>query len=162
MIDRRVLSPSALGLAGLALAYSAPAAAQDETVASRLEAEGIKYTVDAEGDFKVTYNYSKEGRTQLVFISGKTETVSGLTIREVFSPAARITKDGIDAAKAFELIQESGRLKLGAWEVRGDALYLVIKVIDTLSSADLEAVMDIAAETADDKEIEISGDRDDL
>ena len=41
-------------------------------------------------------------------------------------------------------------------------LYLVIKLPDNLSAEQLEQAMDIAAETADDMEIEISGDADRL
>ncbi len=138
------------------------AQAQDASVKSRLDAQGIKYEVDGDGDFKVTYNYSKEGRTQLVFVGGKTESVAGYTVREIFSPAARIEKDGINGAKALELLTESRRNKLGSWEIGGDVLYFVIKLPDNISGKQLEAAMDIAAETADDMEIEFSGDRDDL
>jgi len=41
-------------------------------------------------------------------------------------------------------------------------LYFVIKVLDSATSSELSSLLDIAAETADDKEIELSGDRDDL
>ncbi|HEX4853818.1 hypothetical protein [Arenimonas sp.] len=147
--------------AGLMMAGAGTAAA-DASVAKRLDERGVKYEVDMDGDYKVTYNYSKEGRTQLVFVSGGTESVAGFTVREVFSPAARVEGDGIDGAKALELMAESRRNKLGAWELAGDVLYFVIKLPDDISAAELESAMDIAAETADDMEIEFSGDRDDL
>ena len=147
-------------LAGAALVPVAQA--QDASVKSRLDAQGVKYEVDGDGDFKVTYNYSKEGRTQLVFVSGKTETVAGFTIREVFAPAARVDKDGINGAKALELLEHSRKNKFGSWEIGGGVLYFVIKLPDSVSGKQLEAAMDIAAEVADDMEIEISGDRDDL
>ncbi|WP_449301604.1 hypothetical protein [Pseudoxanthomonas mexicana] len=41
-------------------------------------------------------------------------------------------------------------------------LYFVIKLPDSVDAAALEAAMDIAAETADNQEIELSGDQDDL
>ncbi|WP_290888506.1 hypothetical protein [Arenimonas sp.] len=148
-------------MAGLMLAGAGHAAA-DSSVAKRLDERGIKYEVDMDGDYKVTYNYSKEGRTQLVFVSGSTESVSGYTVREVFSPAARVSTDGIDGAKALELMEESRKNKLGAWELSGDVLYFVIKLPDEMSAAELESAMDIASQTADDMEIELSGDRDDL
>lgn len=136
--------------------------ASDASVKTRLDARGIKHEVDGDGDYKITYNYSKEGRTQLVFVSGKTESVGGFQVREVFSPAARVQKDGINGAKALELMAESRKNKLGSWELAGDVLYFVIKVPDSLDAAQLESAMDIAAQTADDMEMEISGDRDDL
>ncbi len=147
----------------LASAFAAPAVqAEDGSVKSRLDARGVKYTVDDDGDFKVTYNYSKEKRTQLVFVSGATQSVGGFSIREIFSPAARVEKDGVTGAKALELMAESRKNKLGGWELGGDVLYFVIKLPDSIDAAQMESAMDIAAETADDMEIEFSGDRDDL
>ena len=146
----------------LASVFAPAAQAEDGAVKSRLDARGVKYTVDDDGDFKVTYNYSKEKRTQLVFVSGSTETVGGFQIREIFSPAARVEKDGINGAKALGLMAESRKNKLGGWELSGDILYFVIKLPDSMDGAQMESAMDIAAETADDMEIKFSGDRDDL
>ena len=160
MTIRRLLSLSVL--AGLAAATAVPAAAEDASVAKRLDSAGLKYEVDDDGDYKLTFNYSKEGRTQLVFVSGTTQTVSGLTVREVFAPAGRVGKDGIGGEAALELLANSGQLKMGSWEIRGDVLYFVIKGLDSATSSELSSLLDIAAETADDKEIELSGDRDDL
>jgi hypothetical protein len=154
---RSVLIATLLGSAFLTTAH-----AEDASVKSRLDARGVKYEVDNDGDFKVTYSYSKEKRTQLVFVGGKTETVGGFTVREVFSPAARVEKDGINGTKALELLGESRKNKLGSWEMSGDVLYFVIKLPDNVDAATLESAMDIAAETADDMEIKLSGDRDDL
>lgn len=159
MIIRRLVSLSVL--AGLAAA-AAPAAAEDASVEKRLDRAGLKYEVDSDGDYKLTFNYTKEGRTQLVFVSGSTQTVSGLTVREVFSPAGRVEKDGIGGKKALELLENSGTLKMGSWEIRGDVLYFVIKVLDSATATELSSLLDIAAETADDKEIELSGEQDDL
>lgn len=138
------------------------ARAADASVEARLDARGVKYVVDDDGDYKVTYNYESEGRTQLVFVSGSTESVGGFKVREVFAPAARIAKDGINGAKALELLAESRKNKLGSWEINGDALYFVIKLPDSLDATALESAMDIAAETADNMEIQLSGDRDEL
>jgi hypothetical protein len=163
LFDRGLFS--CLWLCALSLGLVIPAVAQDSgdaSVKSRLDARGLKYDVDGDGDFKITYNYKKENRTQLVFVSGKSETVGGFNIREVFSPAARVEKDGINGKKALELMAESRDNKLGGWELAGDVLYFVIKLPDNMDGAQLESAMDIAAQTADDMELEISGDRDDL
>lgn len=147
----------------LACALAAPAAsAADASVKTRLDARGVKYQVDDDGDYKVTYSYKQEDRTQLVFVSGGTESVGGYTVREVFAPAGLVDKDKIDGAKALELLAESRTNKLGSWELAGNTLYFVIKLPDSVDAAQLEAAMDIAAETADNMEIELSGDRDDL
>ena len=162
MISRRPLPLFALALAGLAFATAVPAAAEDKSVADRLDKEKLKYEVDRDGDYKLVYDYTAEGRTQIVFISGTIQTVAGLTIREVFAPAARIEKDGIDGDKALELMRESSQNKIGSWEIRGDVLYFVIKVPETMTAKELSAMTRIASEVADDMEIELSGDRDDL
>ena len=141
---------------------SASAHAEDSSVKRRLDDRGLKYTVDGDGDFKVTYNYAKENRTQLVFVSGSALSVGGFQVREVFSPAGKISKDGINGAKALELLTESRKNKLGSWEIAGDLLYFVIKLPDTVNAGELESAMDIAAQTADDMEVKLSGSRDDL
>ncbi len=152
----------AAALSAVLMILAAGPAAADASVAKRLDARGVKYELDADGDYKVTYNYASEGRSQLVFVSGDTQSVAGFTVREVFSPAARVAADGVDGAAAARLLAESRSNKLGAWELAGDVLYFVIKLPDDMTAAQLEAAMDIAAETADDMEIEFSGDRDDL
>jgi hypothetical protein len=153
---------AALSLLSVVLATPSPARASDNSVKGRLESRGLKYEVDNDGDFKVTYSYSKEGRTQLVFVSGGAQSVGGFQIREIFSPAARVAKDGIDGKKALELMAESRKNKVGSWELEGDVLYFVLKLPDNMDAAQLESAMDVAAQTADDMELEISGDRDDL
>lgn len=71
-------------------------------------------------------------------------------------------KDGIDGDKALELMGESRNNKLGSWELAGDVLYFVLKMPDSIDASELESAMDIAAQTADDMELELSGDRDEL
>lgn len=150
-----------LPLVFAASAVALPAHAEG-SVDARLKARGINYEVDGDGDYVVTYNYSKEGRTQLAFVSGGTESIGGFSMREVFSPAGRVKSDGIDGAKALELLAASRRAKIGSWEIGGDILYYVIKLPDGADAAQLEAALQIAAEVADDMEIELSGNKDAL
>ena len=96
----------------------------------------------------------------MVFVSGKTEIVGGVPVREVFAPAAKA--DALDGAKALELLRSSRRAKLGSWEIGGDYLYFVIKLPDTATAKQLEAALDVAAEVADDKELELTGTRDEF
>lgn len=162
MIARFAVSPAAHAGVALAALGAVPAAAEDASVAQRLEREGIKYEVDSDGDYKVLYNYKKEGRTQVVFVAGKTETVSGLAVREIFSPAGRVSADGIVGSKALELLEGSSKIKLGSWEIRGDVLYLVVKVLDSATAQELASITNVTAGTADDMEIELSGAKDEL
>ena len=149
-------------LAAILFALAAPpSTAGDASVQARLDARGIKYEIDGDGDYKVVVSYKAEHRTQLVFVSGASESIQGLMVREVFSPAGKVGADAV-AAKAMDLLAESRSLKIGAWEIAGDVLYYVIKLPDSVDAAQLEAAIDIAAETADDKEIELSGNKDAL
>lgn len=151
---------SAIGIA-IALLAPLPAAAKDASVERRLDEVGLTYKVDDDGDYRITYNYKKEGRSQLVFVSGDTESVAGALVREVFSPAAVLSKDDV-SGRALDLLKDSGGKKVGAWEVRGGVLYFVIKVPEPVSGPQLEKFMDLAASIADNKEIEVSGSRDGL
>lgn len=151
----------ALSLSLLLAAVAPLALASDASVESRLQERGIEYQVDADGDYMITLSYTDEGRTQLVFVGGSTETVGDYTVREVFAPAARLS-DGIDGDLALKLLADSRSAKLGAWELGGDILYFVIKLPEEIDAARLEAAINIAASTADDMEIQITGDRDEL
>jgi len=162
MKARRVLSSSLGALAGALLAASSPAAAQDKSVERRLKELDLTYEIDKDGDYKLGVSWSSEGRTQIVFVSGKTEEVGGLVIREVFAPAALVADHGVDGAKALALLEASGGNKFGSWEIRGGVVYYVAKVFDSISAKELDTVITIVSEAADDKEIELTGGMDDL
>lgn len=162
MILRSLPSLSALALAGLVFAAAVPASAQSRSVEDRLDDLGIKYEVDEDGDYKLGISWSNEGRSQLVFISGRTEEAGGMIIREVFSPAAIVEQHNITGAKALELLEASGKTKLGAWEIRGGVVHYVAKIPDSFTAKELDTVLTIVSESADDKEIELTGGKDDL
>lgn len=132
-----------------------------DPVAARLAERGIGYEIDEDGDYRIVYSWEREGRTQLVFVSGRAEELAGHRIREVFSPAARL-EDGLDPDAAGALLRDSQSRKLGAWELAGDVLYYVVKLPEPFSAELLEIALAAAAETADDKELELSGDLDAL
>lgn len=138
------------------------AGASDATVERRLNEQNLAYNVDSDGDYRTTFNYTADKRTQLVYISGKTETVSGVQIREIFSPAARMEADGVSGTKAIALMEDSSGQKVGAWEIRGGTLYFVIKYPEPMSATQMRALMNAAGTAADNMEIEISGSKDAL
>lgn len=156
------VSARRLALAFGLLTTPLAAGAEDSSVKSQLDQIGMKYEVDKDGDYKVTIDFAKERRTQMVFVSGTTESVSGFSVRKIFSPAGTVATDGINGAKALELLRDSRVKKLGSWEIEGANLYFVIKLPDTLSSTQLQEVMMVAASLADDMEIKLSGNRDAL
>ena len=154
--------PAVLLAALAATAFAPPSQAKDASVEARLDARGIKYDIDKDGDYTITISYDKDGRSQLVFVSGTVETVAGLVIREVYASAGKVKEDGIDGTKALKLLAESFEKKVGGWELSGNTLLYVIKLPDSIDASGLESAIKIAAEIADDKEIELSGKKDAL
>lgn len=157
----RSVRTAVLFAAALSAGSAAAAPAGDARVKKRLDERGMKYEVYEDGDFKLTFSYKTEDRSQLVFVSGKTESVGVFEIREVFAPALKLADVQLPGAKTKELLESSGEYKLGSWEIRGDVLYYVIKLPDTIDAEELESALEIAAEAADDMELELSG-KDDL
>ena len=141
-----------------AMGFAAPAHAADAAVEKRLEALGMKPSTDEDGDYRVVYDYSGEGRTQLVYVAGRTLLVKGQEVRKIFSPAAVLSAGKVTGEVALELLGESGSSAYGGWEVRSGVLFYAIEVPEPLTAAQLKTAMDICAELADNKELELSGD----
>jgi hypothetical protein len=149
-------------LVALALLTAAPVAAQDPGLEKRLSDQGYAFEVDADGDYKMVVSWNSDKRSQVVFVSGKTEDLNGMTIREVFAPAASVTRHAIAGEKALELLRHAGGIKMGSWEIRGDIVLLVAKVPDTIGAVDLDKIITMVSELADNKEIELTGGSDDF
>ena len=141
------------------LSFAAPARAADADprIGALLDSLEIVHETDADGDYKLVYSYADENRTQQIFVSGGVETVAGLAVREIFSPAHVVSEDGLDPATALLLLTGSSRSKLGAWELHGSVVFFVIKVPDPATAEELKRYIDVAAETADNMEIELTG-----
>ena len=146
----------------VALSLAAPVLAADASVESRLQARGVKYEVDKDGDYKITYSFSEEKRTHLLFVSGSTEEVGGLQVRQIFAPVARVAGNAVTGEMALGLLRENQGYKLGAWEISGDILYFVARIPDSVDATGLEQLMDIVASIADEKEIELTGAKDEF
>ncbi len=140
----------------------APAAAGDPALRAKLEAQSLGYEVDEDGDFRIVVGWRQEGRSQLVFVSGQPNPLGDSTVREVFSPAARVPADGFSAEQANRLLRDSQENVLGAWEIAGDVLFYVIKLHDDADGARFAEAVDTVAQLADDMEIQLSDGGDDL
>jgi hypothetical protein len=149
----------ALGLAGAA---AAPLTAVDpDSVAAMLDRQQIKYEVDKDEDYKIIYAFSDEKRSQIVYISGATEDYQGMKIRTIFAPAVQLGKDRVDG-QFKSLLEYNGKSKIGAWEIDGDVLFFSARVVEPITAEELAAMLNLVASVADDKEIEVSGERDEL
>lgn len=78
-------------------------------------------------------------------------------MREVFSPAAPVPAGGFSADQADMLLRESQRNILGGWEIAGETLFYVIKLHDDADGARIEQALEIAAELADNMELQLTG-----
>ena len=151
------------GLALLAVVAGAgPGYAQQaDAVGALLDQAKIKYEVDKDKDYKVIYDFDEEKRTQIVYVSGTTEEFRGMRIRTIFAPAARLNQDKIED-QYKSLLELNGKSKIGAWEINGDVLFFAARLVEPVTSEQLSSMLNLVASVADDKEIEISGKRDEL
>lgn len=132
------------------------AAASGIRIPETLQALGLKYEVDADGDYRLLFD-AGNNRTQTVYIRGKTETWGALTILEIFSPALDI--DGHLAPElASKLMLESQDCKIGGWQMRGGPqIEFAVKVPDTVTPEQLSDLLDYVLEAADRLESEMTG-----
>jgi Putative bacterial sensory transduction regulator len=144
-----------------ALALIAPVAtqAEDNSVKRRLDAAGQKYEVDKDGDFKMTFTFSEDKRSQVVIVEGAAYDIQGMQVRNIYAGVAKVGTDGI-AAKATDLLKANNGFKIGAFEIQGDTVLLSLKIPDSATPEQLQKAVRLAASVADDKEKELSGARD--
>lgn len=135
---------------------SAPATDAADALPALLDEAGIGYDVDGDGDYRIVFSWAREDRSQRVFVAGRPGEVAGRRFREVFSPAAQLEAD-VDAAVANALLRDSRMRPLGAWELAGNVLYYVVKLPEPFDAGLLELALSVAAETADDRELELTG-----
>ena len=166
----RIKAFALVGLLAVVGNAQAQAGKADPLVGTRLEAEKLKYEVDADGDYKLVFNVS-DGRTQAVWVRSATETLGGMKIREVMSVGGRMPDAGDNgaiglatmAALSVQAMRESSNKKLGGWVLKGDpakseeAFYYVAQLPADANATDLRAVIESVATSADEFEREIEG-----
>ena len=152
---------AALLLLPIALA-SPTAAAKDPRLEALLDGAGLEYELDDDGDYKMTVEWDKEKRSQLVYLSGTVEELGSLRLGTLFSPAQNLGQAGIDGARARHLLEQNARTKLGAWEVSGKYVYFSTKFPSSVDAEQFRKLVLVTAETADDLELELSPGKDDL
>ena len=147
---------SSFGGASASPTRAAVASAPADSFKQKLDQTGLKYEMDKDGDYKILFNVGDTKRTQLVYVSGDTQTIGGLVIREFFAPAAKVSV-AVDGAKALELLAESHRKKVGSWEIHGDGLNYTAKVSDSISAKDARSLLETIVNIADEAEAKLTG-----
>ena len=141
---------------GSASAQAATKANADLT--QQLDRLGLKYTLTKSGNYSMSYDLDG-GRSQTVYIMGKTEKVGGAEIRELWSRAG--TMDSVPSEDQMKaLLEESGGAEVGFWALEetdagGYTVYFSVKVPVYLNDKDLGALLQFTANTADQKEEEM-------
>ncbi len=134
----------------LVLAQSKPSTAGDTRVKAALEKLGWKYQVDQDGDYKMVMKV--EDRSQVVFVLSGTNQLGKMEIREVTSPAY-VSDKPLSAEVANQLLTDSTRKKLGAWQVvKSGNKYVAVfsaKVNANSKPDELEAAVIAAVDSAD-------------
>jgi hypothetical protein len=153
----------------LALAFCAPALAQDESslkaakqpqtdlrLTAALDAAGIAYSVLESGDLQVRAGLADE-RTQTVVLRSKTHAYRSEEWREVYSIAHRLTDDApVDAELARRLLAANDTLVMGAWSVANSQVALIVRLPARSSPLRLVEAIDFIAEVADGLEGELA------
>jgi hypothetical protein len=137
------------------IAATAPTSAADG-FRRKLDRAGLKYEIQKNGDYRLLFNVGSTKRTQLIYVSGSTQAIDGVVIREFFAPAAKISTS-VNGPKALELLAESHKKKVGSWEIHGDLLMFTAKVSDVIDGADMRSLLDAVVNVADEMEGKLTG-----
>lgn len=137
------------------------AGSPDARIQEALDSIGMKYTIDKDGDFKIILEYNDK-RSQAILINSVTTSIkdSGLEMRDIISVAYQ-TKGDLSVEVANQLLKNSRKLAIGAWELMSfnDGTSLVIfnaKVDAKMSEKDLLKTIKIVGAIADEMEKELS------
>ena len=156
MVLRGVLAFILAGAACAALA----ADVADKSVQRQLDKRKIQYKVDADGDFRVTYDVGN-GRTQLTFVRSATFTYGKLRIREIRSIGYR-GDAAFPQSVANRLLEHSNEAKLGAWTKQGNLAIFTTKIAADASDQQLVDAIELTARLADELEKELVSTKDEF
>lgn len=143
-----------------ALPGAALAGSPDGIVKAQLEAKGVKFEVDGDGDFKAVWNVGS-GRTQVVFVRSVTAAYGTVKVREIWSPGYVSAADDFPSMVANQLLKASNEVKLGGWVKQGKNAMFVVKIPADASAEQLLDGIQAAIESADQMELALTG-KDDL
>ncbi len=133
----------------------------DPRVKRMLDAAGISYEIDGDGDYRVIMTYLADNRRkQKVFVISRTNTIRHMEVREVMS-IGYVSDHEIPANMMQHLLEENAKLILGQWSIehkhgKHAAIFRVQVDADT-EARTLREIIDIAGGTADEMEKRLLG-----
>ena len=141
---------------GAVPAFAADAPVADAALGKQLDGLQIKYTVDDDGDYRMTFELA-DGRTQLVFARSPVDSYGANRVREIWSPGLKFSTPEIEAKVANRLLQNSGEVIMGGWTRQASMAMFVVKVPADASPQQLRDALEAAAACADAIEKELTG-----
>ena len=129
----------------------------DSRVRAALDRASLKYRVDSDGDFRLTFEVDDD-RTHVVFINSNTEEYGDMEVREIWAVGAT-SETGFSAAKLEELLKKNGTYKIGAWHLtkNGQRAVFTVVVSARANSDTIDSMVRLVAKTADGLEKEWLG-----
>ena len=133
----------------------------DAVVKAQLQSKGVKFDVDKDGDFKIVYK-THDGRTQLAYVRSLVSSYGVLKIREIWSPGYKGDSNEMPALIANSLLEQNHDAKLGAWESQGNVAMFVVKIPADANADQLLDAIELAVNSADAMEEQLTGKKDEL
>ena len=144
----------------IALAAPAHGAEPDRNLQKLLDKARLKYQVDDQGDFKVTYDLGN-GRSQLAYVRSGSSDFGALKIREILSIGYASPGEKIPPDVANRLLEHNAQTKLGAWSKQGRLAVFVSKIPADADAKKLADAIELTAVLADALEQELMPGKDD-
>jgi len=152
---------AALALACLSVTPAIAATTPDAGIKAQLDGLKLKYEVDKDGDYKLTFDLG-EDRSQIVWVRSATDSYGSLKVREIWSPGFKIENGELPAKVANRLLEHGHGLILGGWTKQKQYAMLVVKIPVSSTPQQLRDALEFAAGAADEIEKELTPDKDDL
>lgn len=130
----------------------------DARVRKTLNSTDLSYSVDKDGDFRLSFSL-KDDRSQLVFVNSHTTEFRNLELREVWTFAAE-REEGFTKEELERLLKYNAAIKFGAWQISGKRAIFSCRVAATLGAKSLESVIRLVAEAGDELERELTNGKD--
>lgn len=119
----------------------------DQRVKTALNGAGVKYRVDADGDFRVSWTLN-EGRDHMTIINSRTSRLDNMEMRDVWAYGYRgssLTKDQLE-----KILMKNASYKTGSWSMikRKDGSVDVIFTVVVSAKASGESLKTITGTVA--------------
>lgn len=119
----------------------------DQRVKAALNSAGVKYQVDSDGDFRVSWS-TEEGRSHIAIVNSRITRLDNMEMREVWAHGYRgtsLTKDQLE-----KILMKNATYKTGSWSMikRKDGSVVVIFTVVVSAKASGESLKTITRSVA--------------